>query len=66
MRTCAARLLPLAERSDLELLIADLPELWIEGDEKLLTRLLRNLCENALKYACPLPLRLDFPGRALL
>jgi signal transduction histidine kinase len=45
-----ARLLPLAERCNIDLTPGDLLVLWVSGDEAALASLLSNLIENALKY----------------
>jgi len=42
----------MAQRRHITLLTDDLPEeAWVEGDHKLLSRVLRNLLDNALKYS---------------
>jgi signal transduction histidine kinase len=45
-----ARLLPLAERCNIDLIPGDFPVLWVMGDEAALASMLTNLIENALKY----------------
>ncbi len=45
------RLVPLAQRDEVELINGDLPEVCIPGDCPYLTQMLTNLVENAIKYA---------------
>jgi signal transduction histidine kinase len=45
------RLLPLARRQGIEIVVGDLPPLPVSGDALYLTQMLSNLIENAVKYS---------------
>jgi signal transduction histidine kinase len=59
------RLAPLAHQRTIELVFGELPELRVSGDRMLLTVLLTNLIDNALKYTAGIGTHVQIKGNSV-